>query len=92
MAHADSARLVTVKEAARLLGCSEANLYGLLESGKLPYVPIGRRKGYRIDVEDLHRFIEQRKILNQPQESLHRARLRLKHVKLSVNSSSKNPS
>ena len=37
--------LLTVAEAARILVCSEANVYGLIDAGQLPYVPIGKAIG-----------------------------------------------
>jgi len=55
------ARLISVVEAAKYLGCGEANVYGLIRSGVLPYVRVGCRKGYRIDREDIDRFIAERK-------------------------------
>ena len=74
-------RLVSIKEAAELLGCSEANVYALREAGELPFVSIGVRKGYRFDLRDIEAFIERRK------ESRAAARPkvprpRLKHIRL----------
>ena len=54
-------RLLTVAEAAQFLGCSETNVYALIDGGDLPFVCIGRRKGYRLDRSDLEAFIERRK-------------------------------
>ncbi len=53
--------LLTVKQAASCLCCSQANLYSLIERGELPVVQIGVHKGYRIDRRDLELFIEGRK-------------------------------
>ena len=50
------ARLLTVTEAAQFLGCSETNVYALIDGGDLPFVSIGRRKGYRLDRIDLEAF------------------------------------
>jgi excisionase family DNA binding protein len=74
-------RLLTVKETADWLGCSEANVYSLLEKGELPYVSVGRRKGYRIDPTDIAEFIRRRKAWNQPAQP-HLPRPRLKHLRL----------
>ncbi|MEZ6052576.1 MAG: excisionase family DNA-binding protein [Planctomycetaceae bacterium] len=41
-------RLLTIREAAGLLCCSEANVYALKEAGELPFVCVGVQ-GYRID-------------------------------------------
>ena len=77
----DARRLVTVKQAAELLGCSKANLYSLLNGGELPFVCVGKSKGYRIDVEDIERFIDQRKV--QREGSVPKVpRPQLKHIKL----------
>ncbi|MBX3436063.1 MAG: helix-turn-helix domain-containing protein [Planctomycetaceae bacterium] len=75
-------RLLSVAQAARFLGCSEANVYALLETGELAYVPIGRRKGYRIDILDLESFIEGRK-KKQAAAPVKVPRPRLKHIRLS---------
>jgi excisionase family DNA binding protein len=53
--------LLTVNETAQRLGCSTANVYALIQSGELPVVPVGRRKGYRIDIRDLAQFADNRK-------------------------------
>jgi excisionase family DNA binding protein len=53
-------RLLTVAEAAQFLGCSETNVYALIDSGDLPFVSIGKRKGYRLDQMDLEAFIDRR--------------------------------
>ena len=74
-------RLVTVKQAAELLGCSEANVYSLLDGGELPFVCVGKSKGYRIDPADITRFIDKRKI--QREGATPKApRPQLKHIKL----------
>ena len=77
----ESGSLLTIRETAERLGCSEANVYALIEGGELPYVRIGRRKGYRIDPADLAGFIAGRKEQREPaRPRLHRPRL--KHLKL----------
>lgn len=74
-------RLLTVAESARLLGCSEANVYALISAGELPYILIGRRKGIRLDRADLEAFIESRK---QQKTATPRkvTRPKLKHIRL----------
>lgn len=74
-------RLLTVAEAARFLGCSEANVYGLIAAGDLPSVRVGRRKGIRLDRQDLEAFIESRK---QQRTATPRSvtRSKLKHIRL----------
>ncbi len=74
-------KLLTVADVAQCLGCSEANVYALLEAGELPYVPIGKSKGYRIDPADLERFIGSRKVRNEGAKPK-APRPRLKHIRL----------
>lgn len=77
----ESPRLLTVGAAAEALGCSEANIYALIDAGELPFVSIGRRKGYRIDAADIAAFVERRK----QQKAVATPRLsrpRLKHIRL----------
>jgi excisionase family DNA binding protein len=78
-----AALLVTVVETARLLDCSRANVYGLIEAGELPVISIGRSRGYRIDRRDIEEFIRRRKFRKQGKKPAGPApRLRLKHIKL----------
>lgn len=74
-------RLLTVAEAARFLGCSEANVYSLISGGDIPYILIGRRKGIRLDRADLEAFIDSRK---QQRTATPRkvTRPKLKHIRL----------
>ncbi len=75
-------RLLTIKEAAELLGCSTANVYALRATGQLSFVPIGRRKGYRIPPAEIDAFIERRRehpVAAPPKMP----RPRLKHIRLS---------
>ena len=73
--------LLPVSDVARILVCSEANVYSLIDAGELPYVPIGKSKGYRIDPADLTAFIQKRKV--QKQRAKRKVpRPRLKHIKL----------
>lgn len=75
--------LLTVREAAQHLGCSEANIYTLIDRGELVFVRIGPAKGYRIDPADLAAFIDSRKE-SKPGAAKLRARPRpqLKHIRL----------
>ena len=52
-------RLLSLNEAATLLGVSKASIRRLMWSGKLPSVRILRR--IRIDIRDLDQFIERSK-------------------------------
>lgn len=82
MDQAPSPRLLTITETAECLGCSEANVYALIDAGKLPYVPVGKRKGYRVSLEDVQTFIEARKVQKQPTETKPNYRPRLRHIRL----------
>ena len=76
-------KLCSVREAAQRLGCSATNIYALIDSGELPFVRIGKAKGYRIDTNDLDAFIEARKQTKQGTRRNRVPRLpRLKHIKL----------
>jgi excisionase family DNA binding protein len=74
-------RLLTIKQTAEQLACSQANVYTLVEAGELPFVRIGSRKGLRIDSRDLDAFIQSRKIQYERARPKP-PRLRLKHIKL----------
>ena len=53
-------RLLTVPEAAKIVGCSKAHLYNAwINPGILPVIRIGR--AVRIDPDDLARVIQQSK-------------------------------
>ena len=82
MDQAPSPRLLTIAETAECLGCSEANVYALIDAGKLPYVPVGKRKGYRVSLDDVRTFIEARKVQKQPTETKPNYRPRLRHIRL----------
>lgn len=73
-------QLLTVKEVAERLQCSDANVYALVEAGQLPFVRIGRSKGYRIDAGDLAAFIEERKVQKTGAKP-RPPRPRLKHIR-----------
>jgi len=81
-------RLLTIKEVAQLLGCSEANIYALKTAGELPFVQVGIRKGYRIDSRDLDAFIERRKTKSEVLPPRKVPVPRLKHIRLSSSSNS----
>lgn len=74
-------QLLSVAEAAIVLACSESNVYALIESGDLPYVQIGKAKGYRIDVVDILAFIAERKKQKRCVKP-NAPRTRLKHIKI----------
>ena len=54
-------RLYTIEEAAMYLGRGKWGIRHLIDSGKLPHVRVDKR--IHIDVEDMDRFIEQNKVL-----------------------------
>lgn len=56
-----AAGLMTVRDVAKFVGCSVANVYGLIETGELPVIAIGKTRGYRIDRHDLDEFLRRRK-------------------------------
>lgn len=53
-------RLITIVQAAEIVGLSRSKLYELLASRQLPSVRIGRAR--RIDLRDLERFIDGHRI------------------------------
>ena len=55
-------RLLTVEEASLYLGRSVSSVRELIWSGDLPFVKAGRRT--HLDLFDLDRWIEQRKVTN----------------------------
>ena len=58
------------------------NGYALIEAGKLPYVAVGKRKGYRIATEDIQVFIDSHKVEKRPTETRPPVRPRLRHIRL----------
>ena len=50
--------LVTAEEAARLLGISRAQAYGMARRGELPSVRVGRL--LRFSVDELERWVRER--------------------------------
>ena len=75
-------RLLTITAAAEFLGCSRANVYGLIDAGELPVIAIGKSRGYRIDRRDIEEFLVRRKIHKGGQPARPTTRPRLKHIKL----------
>ena len=76
-------RLLTVTAAAEFLGCSRANVYGLINAGELPVIAIGKSRGYRIDRRDIEAFVQRRKVHKEGGKPARLApRPRLKHIKL----------
>ena len=73
--------LLTIKQTAKQLACSEANVYALVGAGDLPFIRVGKRKGLRIDSRDLEEFIQSRKAQYQ-QARPKPPRPRLKHIKI----------
>lgn len=51
-------QLVSINEAARLLGVSRTSIYRMCEEGRLPFVQLLKRKRM-IDRNDLESFIKQ---------------------------------
>lgn len=75
-------RLLTVTEAAVFLGCSRANVYGLIEDGELPVIAIGKSRGYRLDRRDIEEFLQRRKVQKVSDKPARPAyRPQLKHIK-----------
>jgi len=52
--------LLTVGQVATLLGVHRSTVYTLIEKEGLPTVPLGRRRGTRIRVASLHRWLQER--------------------------------
>lgn len=57
-------RLLNYKETAELLGCTDEHVSRLVRAKELSAVPIGKgERGKRIQVRDLLRFINERKVI-----------------------------
>lgn len=80
-AASNGVQLLTVKQAANRLCCSAANVYALIETGRLAVVSVGKSKGYRIDLRDLEAFVNQRKFRFQTPRPVV-PKTTLKHIKL----------
>ena len=75
-------QLLSVNATAVLLGCSRANIYGLIEAGELPVVAVGKSRGYRIDRRDIDAFIDRRKTCKGARKPAPPpSRPQLKHIK-----------
>jgi excisionase family DNA binding protein len=73
---------MTVKQAARFLGCSPTNVYALIDAGELPVVAVGKSRGYRIDRRDIEEFLSRRKFRKEGEKpATPTPRPRLKHIK-----------
>lgn len=53
-------RLLRVDQTAERLNCTRRHIYYLIESGKLPALSIGKKKGYRVPEDALETFILRR--------------------------------
>ena len=53
-------RLLRVDQAAERLNCTRRHIYHLIDTGQLPALSIGRKKGYRIPEDALEAFILRR--------------------------------
>jgi len=53
--------LKKMSQVAERLNCSLSSAYGLVESGLLPVISVGTRKGLRVSDEDLAEFIAARR-------------------------------
>ena len=78
-----SIRLLTVKQTASRLGCSAANIYGLIDGGELPVITVGKSLGYRIDPRDIDEFLSRRKTWKGgARQRVPLPRPRLRHIRL----------
>jgi len=73
-------QLLTVKQTAKRLCCSLANVYALIDAGALAIVQVGKSKGYRIDLRDLEAFVCRRKFRFQVSQPRSKP-ISLKHLK-----------
>ena len=73
--------MLTLEEVAERLKCHVNNVRNLINDGILPYVPIGRKKGFRILEEDLEAFIQSRRV-QEGGKKKPPPRHRLKHIRV----------
>ena len=74
--------MLTLREVAERLNCSLANVYALIEAGKLSAVCVGARgKGYRVSESALGVFLAENRV-ETAEEPPKAPRLKLKHLKL----------
>ncbi len=57
--------LLTVEQAALVLGVHRSKVYNLIKKGGLPSVSLGGRRGTRIRVTSLHRWMQERETHRQ---------------------------
>jgi excisionase family DNA binding protein len=70
--------LLRITEVARLLACSIATVYALIDRRELPAVRIGAGGGgVRVKLQDLEHFIESRRTVTHPKDI---KQVRLKHL------------
>jgi excisionase family DNA binding protein len=58
-------RLLTVQEAAHLLGVSVSTLYGWVWQRRIPFVKVGR--ALRFEQRDLEKFIQSNRVEARPE-------------------------
>jgi excisionase family DNA binding protein len=51
-----TAIVLTVEEAAELLGCGRTTMYGLIKTGEIASIPIGRLR--RVPVGAIHEYVK----------------------------------
>ncbi len=75
-------QLLLVADVARLLNASHSHVYGLMKTGRLPFVHIGigKQGGKRIRLEDLESFIEANLVVEK--KAPPPLRVKLKHLQL----------
>ena len=53
-------RFLTLADVAEVLNTSSAQVYALVRRGELPAIKIGGRGQWRVEVDELERFIQQK--------------------------------
>jgi excisionase family DNA binding protein len=53
--------MLTVRQVCERLQVSDQTVWRWIKSGELPAISLGGKAGYRIDPDDLNRFVEARK-------------------------------
>lgn len=53
-----SRRFIPLSEVSEILGVSSAQAYALVRSGDLPAIKVGGRGQWRVEVDELERYIE----------------------------------
>jgi excisionase family DNA binding protein len=74
-------KLHTVRETASLLQVSLSTVYSLVHSGKLPFISVGSKKGYRFSESDLQEFVSANRRIFEVKPTQHKRR-DLKHLDL----------